>query len=154
MENKDTGLGVTEFMLSIRAWLCTHKQTNHSGSNGNSQMCIVTGPNIEITTNSPKRIYKYRPTNGNQEKTWPLPILPLKQFRHEVLKSPLRDNQRVVKSRSQRKRIWVLEGGIGSSIISSILVSFYCLKVEIVWPKCRPRVHSFPCSYNDWLYSV
>ena len=56
MENKATVQGITEFMLSIKAWLCTHKQTNHSGSNGNSPMCIVTGPNIEITTKLIKRL--------------------------------------------------------------------------------------------------
>jgi hypothetical protein len=38
------------------AWLCTYKQTNHSGSNGNSQMCIVTGPNIDIATKLIKRL--------------------------------------------------------------------------------------------------
>jgi len=49
-------LGLTEFMLKLMAWLCTHKQTNHSGSNGNSQMCIVTGPNIDIATKLIKRL--------------------------------------------------------------------------------------------------
>ena len=49
---KTTGSGVTEFMLRLMAWLCTFKQTNHSGSIGNGQMCIVTGPNIDIATNS------------------------------------------------------------------------------------------------------
>jgi len=53
---KATGLRVTEFMLRLMAWLCTHKQTNHSGSNGNSQMCIVTGPNIEIVAKLIKRL--------------------------------------------------------------------------------------------------
>jgi hypothetical protein len=53
---KATGLGVTEFKLRLMAWLCTHKQTNHSGSNGNSQMCIVTGPNIDIATKLIKRL--------------------------------------------------------------------------------------------------
>ena len=38
------------------AWLCTFKQTNHSGSIGNSQMCIVTGPNIDIATKLIKRL--------------------------------------------------------------------------------------------------
>ena len=38
---KATGLGVTELMLRIMAWLCTRDSTF-----GNSQMCIVTGPNI------------------------------------------------------------------------------------------------------------
>ncbi len=53
---KATGLGVTEFMLRMMAWLCTFKQTNHSGSNGNGQMCIVTGPNIDIATKLIKRL--------------------------------------------------------------------------------------------------
>ena len=53
---KATGLGVTEFMLRLMAWLRTHKQTNYSGSNGNSQMCIVTGPNIDIATKLIKRL--------------------------------------------------------------------------------------------------
>ena len=53
---KATGLGVTEFMLRLMAWLCTFKETNHSGSNGNSQMCIVTGPNIDIATKLIKRL--------------------------------------------------------------------------------------------------
>lgn len=40
---KATGLGVTEFMLRYMAWLC------FAGSNQqNSQMCIVTGPRIEL----------------------------------------------------------------------------------------------------------
>ena len=38
------------------AWLCTHKETNHSGSNGNGQMCMVTGPNIDIATKLIKRL--------------------------------------------------------------------------------------------------
>ncbi len=40
---KATGLGVTEFMLRMMAWLCTK-----DGDFWNSQMCIVTGPNIDI----------------------------------------------------------------------------------------------------------
>ena len=39
---KATGLGVTEFMLRLMAWLCTRSNWN------NQQMCIVTGPNIEM----------------------------------------------------------------------------------------------------------
>jgi hypothetical protein len=38
------------------AWLCTFKQTNGSGSIGNGQMCIVTGPNIDIATKLIKRL--------------------------------------------------------------------------------------------------
>jgi hypothetical protein len=50
---KATGLGVTEFFLRFMAWLCLMND-NYK----NSQMCIVTGPNIDIaiklikTTNS------------------------------------------------------------------------------------------------------
>jgi hypothetical protein len=40
---KATGLGVTEFMLRYMAWLCFN-----SKNLGNSQMCIVTGPRIEL----------------------------------------------------------------------------------------------------------
>ena len=53
---KTTGSGVTEFMLRLMAWLCTFKQTNHSGSIGNGQMCIVTGPNIDIAIKLIKRL--------------------------------------------------------------------------------------------------
>jgi hypothetical protein len=48
---KATGLGVTEFMLRLMAWLCTRDSTF-----GNSQMCIVTGPNIDIATKLIKRL--------------------------------------------------------------------------------------------------
>jgi len=40
---KATGLGITEFMLRFMAWLCL-KDTSLSGS----QMCIVTGPRIDL----------------------------------------------------------------------------------------------------------
>jgi hypothetical protein len=40
---KSTGLGVSEFMLRFMAWLCL-KDNSLSGS----QMCIVTGPRIEL----------------------------------------------------------------------------------------------------------
>ena len=40
---KATGIGVTEFLLRMMAWLCTR-----DNSFQNSQMCIVTGPNIDI----------------------------------------------------------------------------------------------------------
>ncbi|HJT49866.1 MAG TPA: hypothetical protein VJ729_16925 [Nitrososphaeraceae archaeon] len=40
---KATGLGVSEFMLRFMAWLCL-KDNELSGS----QMCIVTGPRIEL----------------------------------------------------------------------------------------------------------
>jgi hypothetical protein len=41
---KATGLGITEFMLRLMAWLCL-KDDNYR----NSQMVIVTGPNIDIS---------------------------------------------------------------------------------------------------------
>jgi len=40
---KATGLGVTEFFLRLMAWLCLKDVTHR-----NSQMCIVTGPIIDI----------------------------------------------------------------------------------------------------------
>ena len=43
---KATGLGVTEFMLRYMAWLCFQKRQNFSFSG--SQMCIVTGPRIDL----------------------------------------------------------------------------------------------------------
>ena len=42
---KATGLGVTEFMLRMMAWLCTR---NKDATRNNQQMCIVTGPNIDM----------------------------------------------------------------------------------------------------------
>jgi late competence protein required for DNA uptake (superfamily II DNA/RNA helicase) len=48
---KATGLGVTEFMLRLMAWLCTSE--NHFR---NCQMCIVTGPNIDIAIKLIKRL--------------------------------------------------------------------------------------------------
>jgi late competence protein required for DNA uptake (superfamily II DNA/RNA helicase) len=40
---KATGLGISEFMLRFMAWLCL-KDNSLSGS----QMCIVTGPRIDL----------------------------------------------------------------------------------------------------------
>ena len=48
---KATGLGVTEFMLTMMAWLCTNGEIP-----GSSQMCIVTGPNIEMAIKLIKRM--------------------------------------------------------------------------------------------------
>src|SRR6476619_7714871 len=45
-----TGLGVTEFMLRIMAWLCTKDNQWR-----NCQMCIVTGPNIDMAIKLIKR---------------------------------------------------------------------------------------------------
>ncbi len=48
---KATGLGVTEFMLRLMAWLCTTDMTFEK-----SQMCIVTGPNIDMATKLIRRL--------------------------------------------------------------------------------------------------
>ena len=40
--------GTSEFMLRIMAWLCTVSETQVAR---NCQMCIVTGPNIDIAIN-------------------------------------------------------------------------------------------------------
>jgi hypothetical protein len=48
---KATGLGITEFFLRFMAWLCL-RDNNYR----NSQMCIVTGPNIDIAIKLIKRM--------------------------------------------------------------------------------------------------
>jgi hypothetical protein len=48
---KATGLGVTEFFLRLMAWLCMRNDDYQ-----NSQMCIVTGPNIDIAIKLIKRM--------------------------------------------------------------------------------------------------
>jgi hypothetical protein len=48
---KGTGLGVTEFFLRLMAWLCLRNDDYK-----NSQMCIVTGPNIDIAIKLIKRM--------------------------------------------------------------------------------------------------
>jgi late competence protein required for DNA uptake (superfamily II DNA/RNA helicase) len=48
---KATGLGVTEFMLRYMAWLCLRDNALHG-----SQMCIVTGPRIELAIELIKRM--------------------------------------------------------------------------------------------------
>jgi hypothetical protein len=48
---KATGLGVTEFFLRLMAWLCLRNDYYK-----NSQMCIVTGPNIDIAIKLIKRM--------------------------------------------------------------------------------------------------
>jgi hypothetical protein len=47
---KATGLGITEFMLRYMAWLCFTRPGQ------NSQMCIVTGPRIELAIELIKRM--------------------------------------------------------------------------------------------------
>jgi hypothetical protein len=48
---KATGLGVTEFFLRFMAWLCL-RNNNYR----NRQICIVTGPNIDIAIKLIKRM--------------------------------------------------------------------------------------------------
>ena len=48
---KATGLGVTEFFLRLMAWLCLINNDYR-----NSQMCLVTGPNIDIAIKLIKRM--------------------------------------------------------------------------------------------------
>jgi hypothetical protein len=48
---KSTGLGVTEFFLRLMAWLCVRNDDYR-----NSQMCIATGPNIDIAIKLIKRM--------------------------------------------------------------------------------------------------
>jgi hypothetical protein len=48
---KSTGLGVTEFFLRLMTWLCLRNDDYK-----NSQMCIVTGPNIDIAIKLIKRM--------------------------------------------------------------------------------------------------
>jgi hypothetical protein len=48
---KATGLGVTEFFLRLIVWLCLRNNDYQ-----NSQMCIVTGPNIDIAIKLIKRM--------------------------------------------------------------------------------------------------
>ena len=50
---KATGLGVTEFMLRMMAWLCTR---NHDATRNDQQMCLVTGPNIEMAIKLIRRL--------------------------------------------------------------------------------------------------
>ena len=48
---KSTGLGVSEFFLRLMAWLCTSTDDYK-----NTQMCNVTGPNIDLATKLIKRL--------------------------------------------------------------------------------------------------
>ena len=48
---KSTGLGVSEFFLRLMAWLCTSTDDYK-----NTQMCIVTGPYIDLATKLIKRL--------------------------------------------------------------------------------------------------
>jgi hypothetical protein len=55
---KATGLGISEFMLRFMAWLCL-KDNGLSGS----QMCIVTGPRIDLAIALIERMKKLFITN-------------------------------------------------------------------------------------------
>ena len=60
---KATGLGISEFMLRLMAWLCL-KDNKLSGS----QMIIVTGPNIDIAIKLIKRMKAlFQNPNKNKE---------------------------------------------------------------------------------------
>ncbi len=48
---KSTGLGVSEFFLRLMSWLCTSTDDYK-----NTQMCIITGPNIDLATKLIKRL--------------------------------------------------------------------------------------------------
>jgi len=48
---KATGLGITEFFLRYIAWLCLRNDDYR-----NSQICIVTGPNIDIAIKLIRRL--------------------------------------------------------------------------------------------------
>ena len=48
---KATGLGATEFFLRLMGWLCT-RNDNYK----NSQMCIITGPNIDLAIKLIRRL--------------------------------------------------------------------------------------------------
>jgi hypothetical protein len=56
---KATGLGITEFMLRYMAWLCL-KNNDLTGS----QMCIVTGPRIDLAITLIDRLKKLFTDNG------------------------------------------------------------------------------------------
>jgi hypothetical protein len=52
---KATGLAVTEFMLRLMAWLCT-SNNEQDYRNIQTQMCIVTGPNIDMAIKLIRRL--------------------------------------------------------------------------------------------------
>ena len=77
---KATGLGVTEFMLRLMAWLCLRNNDYR-----NSQMCIVTGPNQDIAIKLIKRMkglfeHKLGVTFANKET-----VLELNGWQHRSL---------------------------------------------------------------------
>lgn len=59
---KATGLGITEFMIRYMSWLCLRDNCL-----SNSQMCIVTGPRIELAIElikRMKRLFGHLASNG------------------------------------------------------------------------------------------
>jgi hypothetical protein len=61
---KATGLGVSEFMLRFMAWLCL----KHNALSG-SQMCIVTGPRIDLAIALIDRMKKLFADVRSEDKT-------------------------------------------------------------------------------------
>jgi late competence protein required for DNA uptake (superfamily II DNA/RNA helicase) len=53
---KATGIGITELKLRMMAWLCTVSNGDHLWMQTDSQVCIVTGPNIEMATELIRRL--------------------------------------------------------------------------------------------------
>jgi hypothetical protein len=53
---KATGLGVTDSMSRNMAWLCTRTNNAYGQTRNVQQMCIVTGPNIDIAIKLIKRM--------------------------------------------------------------------------------------------------
>ena len=66
---KATGLGITEFMLRYMAWLCL-KDDKLNGC----QMCIVTGPRIDLAITLIDRLKKLFYVNGKNSRTVDIPI--------------------------------------------------------------------------------
>lgn len=67
MDQKNNWLGVTEFFLRLMCWLCLKDDTYRG-----THMCIVTGPNIDISINLIKRMkaifeQKQKVTFANKE---------------------------------------------------------------------------------------
>lgn len=64
---KATGLGITEFMLRYMAWLCL-RNNNLQGT----QMCIVTGPRIDLAItliDRMKKLFVERPVTFDSKET-------------------------------------------------------------------------------------
>lgn len=66
---KATGLGITEFMLRYMAWLCL-KDDKLNGC----QMCIVTGPRIDLAITLIDRLKKLFYVQGKNSRTLDISI--------------------------------------------------------------------------------